>query len=266
VTDRAAPAAGSPLAPRLGPGGGELEPAGRAGRDPNAGQQVQRRAVAVRGVGCCLRHGMPPWRRAPGGTFSSRAGATSGRALERRLVVELAALAGPGGRLGAGPLGLGSGRRSSGPTMDWSPTSRWCSAWPGPAPRRGSSSWPPWPASWLARAFDGRRGVRLGALTAGAAGRRRPRAGPGNAVGATRARGRGAGAGDSGQGLSAEQAEQCAAAVLAEQISEPASAEDLAGQDVVGSAATGRVLLRGLRQRCRPSDPAALCTSGRQRS
>jgi hypothetical protein len=41
------------------------------------------------------------------------------------------------------------------------------------------------------------------------------------------------------RGLSAEHAEQRAAAVLAEQITEPPSAEDLAGQDVVGSAATG---------------------------
>jgi vacuolar iron transporter family protein len=38
------------------------------------------------------------------------------------------------------------------------------------------------------------------------------------------------------RGLSAEQAEQRAAAMLAEQSSEPARAEDLAGQDVVGSA------------------------------
>jgi VIT1/CCC1 family predicted Fe2+/Mn2+ transporter len=38
------------------------------------------------------------------------------------------------------------------------------------------------------------------------------------------------------RGLSAEQAEQRAAAMLAEQSSEPASAGDVAGEDVVGSA------------------------------
>jgi vacuolar iron transporter family protein len=39
------------------------------------------------------------------------------------------------------------------------------------------------------------------------------------------------------RGLSAEQAEQRAAAMLPEQTSQPASTQDTAGQDVVGSAA-----------------------------
>jgi hypothetical protein len=106
----------------------------------------------------------------------------------------------PGSPSGPAPAPpAGSGRRCSAPTTAWSPTSRWCWAWPERTPPPGRSP------RRLGRpagrgAVDGRRRVHLGALPAGVAGGCLPGAGSADDPGPGRPGGRGAGAGLPGQG------------------------------------------------------------------
>jgi vacuolar iron transporter family protein len=64
------------------------------------------------------------------------------------------------------------------------------------------------------------------------------------------------------RGLSVEQAERRAAAVLGEHDDEPAGAEDEAGTDVVGSALAAAGSSSWPCRRCRHSDPAVFLALG----
>jgi hypothetical protein len=66
VADRADAAGRPALDPGLGAGGDQLEPASRAGRDPDAAQQVQRRLGC--GCGCGVEAGTVESRDGPGPT------------------------------------------------------------------------------------------------------------------------------------------------------------------------------------------------------
>jgi hypothetical protein len=116
VADRAAPAGGPAFAAGLGAGRGQLEPAGGAAGDPDAAQQMQgrlRRGLGRVGLGVHPRDLLEGLVVREAGTGRIRPGLTRAGALERGVVVEVAALA---LAAMAARLGLAMAQRSDGAT------------------------------------------------------------------------------------------------------------------------------------------------------